>query len=185
MKWIGNRVSFIEQKNITTLVIYPEQTTWKSVLLYAWFSMWTTIGVFVAFEFFNDYTREEKLMLLVFFVFWLYFFVRIGRAVLWQAKGKELMKFNEIAFNYKRSIFGYGKANEYYYENIRKINMYEPKTNSFEEFFQDSYFVVGGERMVFEYKGKEIKLARKLNERDAKLLFQLITKEIERRLRKK
>lgn len=185
MKWIGKRVSFLEQKNITTLVIYPEHTTWKSMLLYAWFSMWTTIGIFVIFEFFKDYEREEKLILLVFLAFWLYFFVRIGRAVLWQAKGKELMKFNEIAIVYKRSIFGYGRAHEYFYENLRKIKLFEPKSNSFEEFFQNSYFILGGERMVFEYKGKEVKFARKLNERDAKLLFQWLTKEIEKRMRRK
>jgi len=185
MKWIGDRVSFVEQKNLTTLVIYPEKTTWKSMLLYAWFSMWTSIGVFVVFELFNNYKREEKLMLLVFLAFWLYFFIRIGKAVLWQAKGKELLKLNDQALIIKKSVFGYGKAQEYFFENIKKIKIYESKTNSFEEFFQNSYFVVGGERIIFEYKGKEIKFGRKLNEKDTKLLFQLIARDIDRKLRSK
>ena len=114
MKWIGNRISIVENKDTTTLVIYPEQSTWKSILLYSWFSMWTTIGVLVTLQFFENYTREEKLILFVFMVFWTYFFVRIGRSVLWQAKGKELMKLNDQAFVLKKSLFGYGKANDFF-----------------------------------------------------------------------
>jgi len=185
MKWIGERVSVVDGKDLTTIVIYPQQTTWKSMLLYAWFSMWTSIGVLVVMQLFYDYKREEKLMLFVFLMFWVYFFVRIGRAVIWQARGKELMKINDQAFVLKRSVFGYGKAKEYFFENIKKIRVHEPKSNSFEEFFQNSYFVVGGERIVFTYAGDDIKFARKLNEKDTKLLFQFITKQIEQRMRKR
>jgi len=185
LKWIGERVSVAEGKELTTLIVYPERTTWKSVLLYTWFSMWVSIGILVITQFLVDYSREEKLILLIFMVFWLYFFVKIGRTVLWQNRGKELMKLNDQAFILKKSIFKYGKAKEFFYENIKKIRVHEPKLNSFEEFFQNSFFVVGGERLIFDYAGNEIKFARKLNEKDTKLLFQFLTKLIETRMRKK
>jgi hypothetical protein len=41
-----------------------------------------------------------------------------------------------------------------------------------------------GERVEFEYLGKVIRLARKLNDKDAKLLFNVITKKVEDRKRK-
>jgi len=185
MKWIGDRISIVEGKQATTIVIYPEKSTWKSTLLYAWFSMWTVIGILVMQQLFEDYKREEKMILIVFLVFWTYFFVRIGRAVIWQAKGKELMKFNDQAFIYKKSIFGYGKAHDYFYENIKKVRLYEPKPNSFEDYFQNVYFFVGGEKLIFDYAGKEIKFARKIQEKEAKLLFQYSTKLIESKLRRK
>ena len=185
MKWIGERISIVEGKETTTVVIYPEKSTWKSVLLYSWFSMWSVIGVLVFTQFFEDYKKEEKLIIAIFLVFWLYFFIRVGRAVLWQSKGKELIKFNDQAFVFKKSIFGYGKAHEFFYDNIKKIQVYEPQTNSFEDYFQNVYFFVGGEKLLFDYKGKEIKFARKIGEKETKLLFQFITKLIENRLRKK
>lgn len=185
MKWIGERISVVEGKETTTIVIYPENSTWKSVLLYSWFSMYTTIGVLVSLQFFEDYTKEQKMILFVFMAFWLFFFFKIGKAVLWQAKGKELMKLNDQAFTIKKSIFNYGKANEYFYENIKKIRVYEPTTNGFEDYFQNVYFFVGGEKLVFDYAGKEIRFARKLNEKDTKLLFQYLTKTIESKLRRK
>lgn len=185
MKWIGDRISIVEGKETTTLVIYPEKKLWKNALLYAWFSMFTVIGILIITQFFQDYSKEIKLVLIVFMAFWSYFFVRVGRAVLWNAKGKELMKLNDQAFIIKKSIFGYGKANEFFYENIKKIRLYEPDRNSFEDYFQNVNFFVGGERLIFEYKGKEIRFARKINDKDAKLLFQFLTKNIETKLRRK
>lgn len=185
MKWIGERISIVEGKEATTIVIYPEKSVWKSVLLYTWFSMWTMIGILVSWQFFENNTREVKLIIAVFLVFWAYFFIRVGRAVLWQSKGKELMKLNDQAFILKKSIFGYGKAHEYFYENIKKVRAYEPKPNSFEDYFQNVYFFVGGERLLFDYAGKEIKFARKIGEKETKLLFQYLTKHFENKLRKK
>jgi hypothetical protein len=185
MKWIGERISIVEGKDATTIVIHPEKSVWKSVLLYSWFSMWTMIGILVSLQLFENYTREIKLIIVIFLAFWVYFFIRVGRAVLWQAKGKELIKLNDQAFVLKRSIFGYGKAHEYFYENIKKFRAYEPKPNSFEDYFQNVYFFVGGERLLFDYAGREVKFARKIGDKDAKLLFQFLTKQIERKLRKK
>jgi hypothetical protein len=44
--------------------------------------------------------------------------------------------------------------------------------------------VKGGEILEFDYMGKVIRFGRKIDEKDAKLLFNLISKRIEERLRK-
>jgi hypothetical protein len=46
-----------------------------------------------------------------------------------------------------------------------------------------SPWVRGGERIEFEYQGKFIRFGRKLSEKDAKLLFNLVTKRIDDRLK--
>jgi hypothetical protein len=49
---------------------------------------------------------------------------------------------------------------------------------------EQSPWVKGGERIDFQYFGKTIRFGRKLNQKDTELLFKLITKRIEERLRK-
>ena len=44
MKWIGERVSFIDQPKKLTIVINPEDKIWQKGLMSAWFTMWLTIG---------------------------------------------------------------------------------------------------------------------------------------------
>lgn len=85
----------------------------------------------------------------------------------------------------KPSIKHYGKAKEYYLENIKKIRLTIPKERSLQASWENSPWVRGGERIEFDYQGKLIRFGRKLDPQDAKLLFQVITKRIEDQLKRK
>ena len=86
---------------------------------------------------------------------------------------------------HKTAIKKYGTSKEYFIENIDKISLAFPEKNSFQAAWENSPWIRGGERLTFDYKGKSIRFGRKLDEKDAKLLFQLITKRIEEQLKKK
>ena len=90
---------------------------------------------------------------------------------------------DEVALHYKRSIRKYGKSIPYYFENINKFSVQQPKEGSFQSVWEASPWVGGGERIEFDYKGKVVRFGRKLEERDAKLLFDLITKKVDDRIR--
>lgn len=193
MKWIGQRISFLEDKQKSTFVIYPAATTIVKALMGAWIGMWMVIGISVILYINHknfilnekaDVNEQLNIIIFVFLAFWLYYAFKIGRSYFWLLWGKELIKINETAFVYKRSIKNYGKATPYYIENIKKMRMHQPKENSLQAVWENSPWVKGGERMEFDYMGKTIRFGRKLNEKDAKLFFALLTKKIEERLRK-
>ena len=98
--------------------------------------------------------------------------------------GRELLKLDETALSYKRSIKSYGKSSVYYYENIAKMEVHQPKEKSIQAVWEQSPWVKGGERIDFQYFGKTIRFGRKINKKDTELLFKLITKRIDDRLRK-
>lgn len=186
MKWIGNRISYLDDQNKTTFVITPEQIAVVKALMGAWCFMWFAIGVTISWSYFVfSFTQQEKLILGVFMVFWLYYFVRVGRTFLWILYGREYIKVDKISLTIKTSIRTYGKAKEYYLENIKKVRVSVPKENSFQAAWENSPWIRGGERIEFEYLGKTIRFGRKLNQQDSKLLFQILTKRIEDHLKKK
>jgi len=86
---------------------------------------------------------------------------------------------------YKKSIRKLGKANLYYLENITKMRLFHPKERSIQAVWEQSVWISGGERIEFDYSGKIVKFGKKLEEKDTQLLFKLITKRIEERLRRK
>lgn len=186
MKWIGERVSFLDDKKKTTFVIYPQNIGWKKSLMGAWFAMWLTIGgvVFWSFSAF-ELKQQEQIILFVFLVFWFYYAIRVGRAFFWLLWGKELLKIDEISFTIKNTIKGYGKAKPFFLENIQKIRVSQPKENSIQAVWEASPWVNGGERLEFDYLGKTIRFGKKLDEKEAKLLFNVITKRVEDQLKKK
>jgi hypothetical protein len=51
--------------------------------------------------------------------------------------------------------------------------------------YENSIWVVGGERLSFDNLGKPHRFGRKLNDQDAKLLFKYIAKRLDEKLKKK
>ncbi len=185
MKWIGERISFIDEKTRTTIVIYPKAKPIIKGLMGAWVSMWFVIGVTMSWSFFSlQLNQQEKLIVGIFMVFWTYYAFRVFRSFFWLMWGKELIKIDEVAFHYKKSIRSYGRSVPYYLENVKKMELFIPKEKSFQAVFEDSPWVSGGERIVFDYLGKPVRFARKLDEKESKLLFQLVTKKVEERIKK-
>lgn len=178
MKRIGKRISYVDNKENTTIVIHPENIGWKNSLLLAWLTVWLFVGVYVCYEITQDYSREIKLTLVIFMSFWLYFAYKVGKAVLWQFYGKELIKIDGIHLTYKKSILSYGKAKSFFLDNIHKLRTEEIKNTSLRYQFESSIWVVGGERLSFDNMGKSHFFGRKLDEQDANLLFKLISKRL-------
>lgn len=186
MKWIGKRISFEEDKLKTTIIIYPDNNGWINSIMGAWVAMWYAIGATMIWSYFKlELSEQENIIVIVFLVFWLYYAVKVSRRFFWLLWGKELIKIDETALYYKKSVRQFGKSVPYFLENISKIRLFHPKERSIQAVWEQSAWVSGGERIEFDHMGKIIKLGKKLTEKDTQLLFKLITKRIEERLRKK
>ncbi|MFN5444903.1 MAG: hypothetical protein ACK48V_11835 [Crocinitomicaceae bacterium] len=186
MKWIGERISFIEQPKKLTVVINPEDKFFQKGLMGAWFAMWLTIGGVMIWSL-NTFglNQQEKLIVVVFLCFWAYYAFKVGKALFWLIWGKELIKIEPDGFIYKKSIKGFGKSSTYFLENIERVEVLFPKENSIQAVWENSPWIQNAERIQFQYISKNIRFARKLNEKDANLLFKLITKKIEEYLKKR
>jgi hypothetical protein len=139
MKWIGNRVSFVDDKLKTTIVIQPETSFWIQAIIGAWVAMWLVIGGTIIWSIFSlILSNQEKIILYVFLSFWFYYAFRVIKSFLWLKWGKELLKIDEVALFYKKSIKSYGKSKPYYFENIKKISLDIPKERSLQISFSSS-----------------------------------------------
>ena len=185
MKNIGSRITFLDIKDQTTIVIQPDKNPLVNAMMGAWLAMWLVIGItlFWSLLYFN-LSKQEKIIIYIFFVFWFYYAFKVFKAFIWLMFGKELLKIDNLALNYKKSIFNYGKSTPYYLENITKFSLTLPKVKSIHAVWDASPWVIGGERFHFEYFSKVIYFGRKIPEAEAKLLFQLINKRIQERLKK-
>ncbi|RFC53458.1 hypothetical protein [Brumimicrobium aurantiacum] len=185
MKWIGERISFVDKKESVSFVIYPPKMGRKKGLLITWFILWLLIGGYVTSQMFNDYSDQEKLALFIFMAFWLYFAIRVFRTMLYLFFGREYIKLDKNSLRIKRTIGTYGKSKQYFIENISKFSMIVPKENSFQKVYDDSLWVRGSNKIQFEFFQKRISFGRKLEEKDAKMMFQILTKRIEKYLNAK
>ena len=184
MKMIGNRISVVDGKERTTIKILPEKKLIITALMGAWMCMWYSIGFTVVWSYFTlKLTQQEKLILVIFMSFWLYYAVRVTRSFLWLMKGSENIKIDSIGLTIKIATGKMGKAKIFYLENLKKIRLDFPKEKSLQTAWEASPWVRGGERIEFDYHGKVVRFGQKLNEKDATLLFNLITKRVEEHIK--
>lgn len=165
IKNISERVSYKEHQNYITVVISPRISDSKQMLLTFWIFAWTFCGLAIIAQLFFEYPREFKLTIAVLAVFWLYYEYRIGYVWLWRRKGFELIKIEDGKLTYKRAIKAYGKSYEFYLDNISALKKVEVK-NSLGAEMGNSFWVIGGERLQFEYNKRTVKLGIQLEDEE-------------------
>lgn len=177
MKLIGERVSYKVHDNYSTIVISTGIDKWKEALLFAWVLGWTLCGcVFFYFLFTIDFVKEEKLILLVMCVFWLFFEIRIGKVYLWRKSGMEFIKIDKDLMTIKKSIKGFGKAVPFQLGRIKDIQGLDLNPKGFSKSMNDSFWVIGQGTVRFFYNEKEVRFGAQLGTKDADKLARAIKK---------
>lgn len=182
MEFIGDRISIKRTPEEISIVILPFTKKSKTLLLVLWFALWTISG-FVVLYFYNSIKEENtKAAVIVWFGFWAYFEYIAVKALLWRTKGVEKIKLKNNKLFYKRQFVKRNKIKIFEFDFIKNLKCLTEKENSFIENINASYWSVSGEKIAFDYYGKEIKFGIQLSMNDSQKLFQFIQKEIKRGL---
>lgn len=185
VRTIGKRISIKSNKDKTTVVITTGIASWKEALLAAWILCWLVcLGVFIS-ELFKPHTDKEHIILFGIIVFMVYYAVRIIKVYAWRKWGMEFIKITDTALTYKRSIRKWGKAHQYFLENIKDISLVTKEDGSIAKLLENSFWVRGGQRVSFDYLEKLVRIGIQLNDADAKAFSQWLHSHVRTRLSKK
>ncbi|WP_027418377.1 hypothetical protein [Crocinitomix catalasitica] len=196
-KWIGDRVSFEDDNNITTIIIRPLRVWWKEMLLTLWVLGFTFVGLVMIYLVFTGFaslnyqgevdqeTIDNQLIYgIVFIAFWAYFEFKVLKSLLWYRFGKELIKINETDMSIKKSIFSYGKASRFLFQNIKNFSQRKDENTSFGAYFENAFWALGTDALVFDYFKKTKSFGRRLDANSSRLLLRLIDDRVKKQLRR-
>ena len=178
MEYIGKRISVKRKEKETSIVILTEVNKIKRTILFCWFFLWSVSGVIVLTQSFMIHDENTKVTLIVWLGFWVYFEYKIFMAYMWRRFGLEKIKLRDNKLFYKRDVAGKGKIKVFEYDFIKDFRIIDKNQRSFLDTINDSYWVVAGERIAFDYYGKEIKLALQVDDVETAGLYKLLKREI-------
>ena len=179
VKYINNRISYLDSPDELTIVMLSKKNDLNTALLFAWLICWSLIGLVMFYYLFvSDFSREYKLYIFIFLIFWLYFEIIVMKGFLWRKSGKELIRINKDGFQIKNDINGYGKLRTYFLENISNLKPVEIKRTSILKELDASYWNLGGDRLMFNYINKQVKFAKELEEKDTLKILKLIKSKL-------
>ena len=193
-KLIGDRISTEDHEKSTTVVIIPKRILWKEILLVTWVLAFSVAGFYVIYLLFfggidelatginyDETVRDQQLIYLaIFTAFWGYFEYITVKAVLWNIFGKELLMIDTEALSVKKSILGYGKANRYFFENIKSLKYEKPDSTSLNSFLDNAYWSTGTEVFKLDYLGKNKSFGKKVDEKEATLLLRFLNDRVKK-----
>lgn len=175
MEQLSERVSIERGEGRLSVVISARTSRGSEALLIAWSLAWLLCGVYVMVTR-NGLSEEDPLRqyLLAFMAFWLYFAVAIGKALLWRLKGFELWRIKYGTLVVKDSLFGYGKAQNYFVDNIQQLGLLQVDESSWKWQWNRSVWVIGGERLGFDHLGRKVVFGKGLTDEEAARLVPLL-----------
>lgn len=179
VKFLSPKVSHQQHTDSFSIVVSAKIERWKEAVLLAWVFAWTASGVFFVYQLTQPLPRETKMGIVILLFFWLYFELRVGRALMWRLWGYEQLRFRSGKFSVKRNIRGFGKQRDYVLANIERFKPVD-RSGSFFGTMDESFWVVGGQRIYFEHLGKKVGVGMQLDEQDTRKLLDLLQKQLKK-----
>jgi hypothetical protein len=173
-KFIGKRIKVTRSKEAITVEISQSIERWQEALLFTWLIAWTFCGSVFLYYAFNSTARTEQIFFIIASSLWLFFFVRIFKVLLWRRMGKEIIRLERGQMILKNAIGSRGKQETFNYPNIFKLGLIKRDPTSFLAFLDDSFWIIGGERVGFSHSGQKIRIGKQLQVKDAELLIRVI-----------
>ncbi len=177
-KFIGKRIRIERSKNDFHIEITQKIERWQEAMLLFWLSAWTFCGGVFLFYAFNATNQTEQLFYIISSSLWLFFFVRISKVFFWRLAGKEIIDISSDGIRIRNSFGKWGKSQLFQQQNIFKLGLIKRESTSFLAFLDDSFWIIGGERVGFNYSGRRIQIGKQLSLRDAELLLRVIESAI-------
>lgn len=176
LKEIGKRCSLLIKDSVFSLVILPTDDKRKTNLMFLWLMAWTVSGIIILVNYFKLTQQDAKLFVIIWLGFWGYYEFKIMRVFMWKRFGKEKLWIKNGTLHYQQDINGRGKINEYDLNLVSDLRLIAVEQKNFFDFFNQTFWVKGGERIEFSYQGKTVRLAMQLSDEDANKVLNEIKK---------
>lgn len=180
MEFLSERVSVQRDGANATVVISPRLSSGKRTLLVTWTVAWSLCGCYILFELFRMPSGDQRSFTLAFLSFWTYYEFRLLRVLAWRLKGFELIRIKDASLTIKNSILGYGRAYEFFITNISGLGELKVDPLSWKWHLNDSFWVMGGERLGFEHLGKHVAFGKGLTAREVTDVLRVLKDALKR-----
>ncbi len=173
-KFIGKRISVLRSKDDIVITISQQVERWQESLLLAWLLAWAFCGgVFIMYSFIAK-EFSERMFFIICVGAWLFFFIRLVKVFLWRRGGREIIRISKGKVSLINAYWKKGKPEVFSMQHIFKLGLIKNEPTSFFAFLDNSFWIIGGDRIGFNYSGEKIRFGKQLSVKDSDLLVRVI-----------
>lgn len=173
-KFIGKRISTVRSKEDIVITITQQVQRWQETLLLVWLMGWTFCGVVFIKYAIQTTVASDRIFFIVCSALWAYFFVKMIKVLFWRKGGREIIRISKGKMELYNAFWKKSKLEEFQIKQIFKLGLITRDSGNFLAFLDDSFWIIGGERVGFNYNGSKRRLGKQLERKDAELLIRVI-----------
>lgn len=173
-KFIGKRISVQRSKEDIVITITQQIQRWQEALLIGWLMAWTFCGVVFIKYAIQTTVMSDRVFFIICSSLWLYFFVKIVKVFMWRKGGREIIRLSKGKIEIINAYWKRGLPETFMMRNIFKLGLIKRDPGNFLAFLDDSFWIIGGERVGFSHSGTKIRFGKQLELKDAELLVRVI-----------
>lgn len=188
MRFISERISIEDDPDRLSVIIFGKIERWKESMLLFWLLGWSFSGSVFFYYFLAATPYQYSLPMLILLVFWAYFEIKIARVFLWRRSGFEHIKFKADLISIKNNLFGYGKEQKFDIHEVKEFKTIIQSNKNFFAFMDQSFWVLGGEQIYFNYNNRDIIFGKQIDKKEIKALLFILNGRLNKgksKLRKK
>ena len=179
-KNIGKRIKFNRDSNQMSISINQRVKLWKEGLIFGWVAVWVICGFFFVSQYFISEDEKQKLFIIAFLGFWLYLLFKAMQILIWRVSGSEDIVIQKGVINYKKSYAGIGKVKKMEINSISNLGLVKYGEKSFKKSYESYFWSMGAEKIGFNSATRHILIGMQLEDKDAKLLLELINSGVKK-----
>ena len=177
-KFMGKRISVLRSKEDIVVTITQQIERWQMSLLMTWLAAWTFCGgVFITYLI-KALNFDERMFFVICTGLWAFFMIRLTKVFLWRRSGREIIRISAGKLTLINAYWSKGKTEEFKLNSVFKLGLIKKDPSNFFVFLDDSFWIIGGERVGFSYGGEKIRLGKQLELRDAENLVRILESAI-------
>jgi len=173
-KFIGQRIRVVRKKDLIEIRIAQNIERWQEALMLGWLLGWAFCGAVFIYYMITAISNFDRIFFVVATAMWLFFFIRIFKVFLWRKGGEEVIHLEPAKLTLQNAFWNRGRKEVFPMHQIFKLGLITRSSTSFLAFLDDSFWIMGGERIGFNFSGQRIQLGKQLALRDAELLVRVL-----------
>ncbi|MEN9347717.1 MAG: hypothetical protein RLZZ77_1228 [Bacteroidota bacterium] len=177
-KFMGKRISVLRSKDDIVVTITQQIERWQMSLLISWLLAWTFCGgVFITYMI-KASVFEERIFFVICTGLWAFFMIRLTKVFLWRKGGREIIRISAGTLSLYNAYWSKGKPEDFKLNSVFKLGLIKRDPSNFFAFLDDSFWIIGGERVGFSYGGEKVRLGKQLDLREAENLVRILDSAI-------
>jgi hypothetical protein len=174
MEILSNRISVVRNEGDASIVISAVANKKKNRFVAALLLLWLSGGITMIFSFPSLQEDKTRIVVIIWFAFWVYFLYVLWRLWRWKQYGHEVLKVINGSLKYKKDVKGRGWVNEYKLETIQRVRPSGAESPAWLKNFGGDFWNTDCDSIRFDYEDREISFGYQLEKSEQEKLIKLL-----------